>query len=63
MQAEWSQHPPVHQLVAAYLGYKGEARGRFRPNGDNADAATLESVLEEFGQVVGGNITKVKAPE
>lgn len=22
LQAEWQDHPPVHHLVAAYLGYK-----------------------------------------
>jgi hypothetical protein len=22
LEAEWARHPPVHHLVAAYLGYK-----------------------------------------
>lgn len=25
MDAQWAQHPPVHHLVASYLGYKPPA--------------------------------------
>ncbi|HFC8542721.1 TPA: hypothetical protein ACFP4Q_000835 [Neisseria weaveri] len=37
----WKQHPPVHILVAAYMGYKGQDA----PKTDETDAAEAISML------------------
>jgi hypothetical protein len=42
LQAEWQRHPPVHHLVAAYLGYKPpapEQQRQITPETDVADLA------------------------
>lgn len=54
LQAEWRQHPPVHHLVAAYLGYTApaQASARFAPAPD----------IEDFARELGGAPVRQAAP-
>jgi hypothetical protein len=60
MQRYWEQHPPVGDLVAAYLGYKADAssspsplRGEGRGGGGYGSPGEL---MAAFG-AVGGKVT------
>jgi hypothetical protein len=41
MNRYWSDHPPVHILVAAYMGIK--------PKAEDEDDASLDDLLNAFG--------------
>lgn len=54
LQAEWRQHPPVHHLVATYLGYKAPAQASalFEPEPD----------IEDFARELGGAPVRKASP-
>ena len=55
LQSEWSLHPPVHHLVAAYLGYKPPVQTR---------AQNTVSDIEDYRQEIGSlEVRKVVATD
>lgn len=42
----WHRHPPVHVMVAAYVGYKGDDE----PKAESSEAA-IEQLMAAFPQV------------
>lgn len=48
LQAEWRMHPPVHHLVAAYLGYKAAEH----------EPAQQVTDIEEFASETGSTSIK-----
>lgn len=54
LQAEWRQHPPVHHLVAAYLGYKSPVQA----------SALFEAApnIEDFARELGGAPVRTAPP-
>lgn len=55
LQAEWSLHPPVHHLVASYLGYEAPVQAR---------AQDSVSDIEEYRQELGSlEVRKVSATD
>lgn len=47
MTLEWQRHPPVHHLVASYLGYKAPAE---RSTGA-AEVTDIDDLLPNLGNV------------
>lgn len=47
LKAEWDRHPPVHHLVAAYLGYKPSAQ----QTSVRAEPVDIEDFLNALGNV------------
>jgi hypothetical protein len=45
MTKYWGKHPPVHILVAGYMGYKPETQSEAAPNLD----ATIAELAADFG--------------
>ncbi len=52
LQAEWRLHPPVHHLVASYLGYKAPSN----------EPAKVITDFEEIASSLGGVPIRVIAP-
>jgi hypothetical protein len=46
LQEYWKEHPPVHLLVAAYLGIKPKHKGKSK-----ADQPSLRALAGMFGGV------------
>jgi hypothetical protein len=45
LKAEWDRHPPVHHLVAAYLGYKPPVHAHAH------EVTDMEDILPGLGNV------------
>ena len=54
LTAYWAEHPPLHMLVAAYLGLGKEKRPR-EPSAPSGEAST------RFGQKTSSDITSLLA--
>lgn len=50
LQAEWQRHPPVHHLVAAYLGYQAPPPSLNARTG-SATVVNVEDFLADLGDV------------
>ena len=48
LQGEWQRHPPVHHLVAAYLGHKPPAARTAQACAPEAD---INELIAELGDV------------
>ncbi|MGO9176317.1 MAG: hypothetical protein ACLQED_09270 [Desulfobaccales bacterium] len=55
MQRYWEQHPPVGDLVAAYLGYQGPKTENRKPK--TGPYGSPEELMAAFGSV-GGKIKR-----
>ncbi len=53
MQRYWEQHPPVGDLVAAYLGYEGKATGTSKRPPDYGSPEELISAFSTAGGKIG----------
>jgi hypothetical protein len=57
----WGEHPPVHEMVASYLGVKPKAKASAKPAN-----ATTSSNLRDFASEMNasgfGGITRKRAP-
>ena len=52
LQAEWQRHPPVHHLVATYLGYQPPPLSRNARTGSaTGTVVNVEDFLAEIGDV------------
>jgi hypothetical protein len=54
LTAYWAEHPPLHMLVAAYLGL-GKGKRPRQPSAPSGEAST------RFGQKTGSDITSLLA--
>jgi hypothetical protein len=54
LTAYWAEHPPLHMLVAAYLGL-GKGKRPREPSAPSGEAST------RFGQKTGSDITSLLA--
>jgi hypothetical protein len=54
----WAENPPVHLLVAAFVGYKSEAPPRFRPE-DFAE--TNDNWRQQLAAIPGGEVGSLPA--
>ena len=55
MQRYWEQHPPVGDLVAAYLGYEVKAKGTNKRSPDYGSPEELISAFSTAGGKVSGS--------
>lgn len=55
MQRQWVQQPPMHILVAGYLGYKPDAETGVPAPAKEEKPQDLSELIELFG-AAGGNI-------
>ena len=55
MNRYWQQHPPLHIMVASFMGIKPEARARVTSEAHNT-RQDLESFMQQFG-AAGGSIS------
>jgi len=56
MQGYWEQHPPVGDLVAAYLGYEARSTG-LKPVPPKSSYGSAEELMAAFGSA-GGKVKK-----
>ena len=54
MQRYWEQHPPVADLMAAYLGYQGPKTGNRKPK--TGPYGSLEELMAAFS-ASGGTVS------
>jgi len=55
MQCYWEQHPPVGDLVAAYLGYEVKAKGKSK-KAKGPDYGSPEELISAFS-TAGGKVS------
>jgi hypothetical protein len=58
----WGEHPPVHEMVASYLGVKSTKKKASAKPAAAAAGSNLRDLASEMGASGFGGITRKRAP-